>query len=154
DNLKTGIARGCGAWGVINEQYRTYARALGFHVDACEARAPEQKGKTERRVGVWKRLEVQGRSFDGLAGLQAWTGATLEADAARRICRATGATVAASWEAERPSLRPLPAALPEPFDLVRTAPVHKDCSVHFEGRCYVVPFTYVGRAVEVRGCSD
>jgi transposase len=154
DNLKTGIARGCGAWGQVNEQYRTYARALGFHVDACEPRAPEQKGKTERRVGVWKRLEVQGRSFDGLAGLQAWTDATLEADAARRVCPATGATVAASWEAERPFLRPLPAALPEPFDLIRTAPVHKDCSIHFEGRCYVVPFTYVGRAVEVRGCSD
>src|SRR6185437_6533620 len=42
---------------------------------------------------------------------------------------------------------------PEPFDLVRTAPVHKDCTVHFEGRSYVVPFTYAGRDVEVRGCS-
>ncbi|MHC5537106.1 hypothetical protein ACYOEI_02580 [Singulisphaera rosea] len=31
DNLKTGIAHGCGAWGVINEQYRVYARTLGFH---------------------------------------------------------------------------------------------------------------------------
>ncbi len=154
DNLKTGIASGCGAWGLVNEQYRVYAKALGFHVDACEVRAPEQKGKTERRVGVWKRLPVQGRSFEGLTGLQAWTDATLEADAARRICPATGQTVAQSWEAERPFLRPLPALLPEPFDLVRTAPVHKDCSIHFEGRCYVVPFSYVGRAVEVRGCSD
>ena len=36
DNLKTGVARGCGAWGVVNDQYRAYARALGFHVDACE----------------------------------------------------------------------------------------------------------------------
>ncbi len=115
---------------------------------------PEQKGKTERRVGVWKRLAVDRRSFDGLTDLQSWTDATLAADAARRICPATGLSVAATWEAEKPFLRPLPALLPEPFDLVRTAPVHKDCSVHFEGRCYVVPFTYVGRAVEVRGCSD
>jgi hypothetical protein len=43
--------------------------------------------------------------------------------------------------------------LPEPFDLVKTAPVHKDCTIHFEGRSYVVPFTYSGRDVEVRGCS-
>jgi transposase len=153
DNLKTGVARGCGAWGVVNEQYRVYARAMGFHVDACEARCPEQKGKTERRVGVWKRLPVRSRAFDGLPGLQSWTDALLEADAQRRTCPATGRSVAASWEAERPRLRPLPTLLPEPFDAVRTATVHKGCTVRFEGRSYVVPFAYVGRAVEVRGCS-
>ncbi|RUL85958.1 hypothetical protein TsocGM_17480 [Tautonia sociabilis] len=71
----------------------------------------------------------------------------------RRICPATGRTVAESWEAERPALRPLPALLPEPFDTVRTATVHKDCTVRFEGRGYVVPFAYVGCRVEVRGCS-
>ncbi len=153
DNLKTGVARGSGAWGIINEQYRVYARSMGFHVDACEARCPEQKGKTERRVGVWKRLAVHTRAFDGLAGLQDWTDALLGDDARRRTCPATGRSVAASWEAERPALRPLPEPLPEPFDLLRTATVHKDCTVRFEGRSYVVPFAYVGRVVEVRGCS-
>ena len=107
--------------------------------------APEQKGKTERRVGDCKGLDVQGRRFDGLAGLQAWTDADRAARAIKRICPATGLSVAASWEAEKPFLRPLPELLPEPFDLVKTAPVHKDCTVHFEGRSYVVPFTYAGR---------
>jgi transposase len=153
DNLKTGIARGCGARGHINEQYRVYARTIGFHVDACEVRSPEQEGKTERRVGDCKGLGVQGRRFDGLGGLQTWTDADRAARAIKRICPATGLSVAASWEAEEPFLRPLPALLPEPFDTVKTAPVHKDCVVHFEGRSYVVPFAYVGRAVEVRGCS-
>jgi hypothetical protein len=32
-------------------------------------------------------------------------------------------------------------------------PVHKDCIAHFEGRSYAVPFLYVGREVEIRGCS-
>ena len=107
--------------------------------------APEQKGKTERRVGDCKGLDVQGRRFDGLAGLQSWTDADRAARAIKRICPATGLSVAASWEAEKPFLRPLPELLPEPFDLVKTAPVHKDCTVHFEGRSYVVPFTYAGR---------
>lgn len=119
DNLKTGIAYGCGAWGVINEQYRVYARMMGFHVDACEVRAPEQKGKTERRIGDCKGLDLRGRRFDGLAGLQAWTDADRAARAVTRICPATGRAVAASWEAEKPFLRPLPEPLPEPFDLVR-----------------------------------
>jgi hypothetical protein len=153
DNLKTGISRGCGAWGQINEQYRAYARTMGFHVDACEVRSPEQKGKTERRVGDCKGLDIQGRAFDGLAGLQTWTDADRAARAIKRICPATGLSVAASWEAEKPLLRPLPGLLPEPFDTVKTAPVHKDCVVHFDGRSYVVPFRYVGREVEVRGCS-
>lgn len=153
DNLKTGIAHGCGAWGQINEQYRVYARMMGFHVDACEVRSPEQKGKTERRVGVCKRLEIQGRGFDGLDDLQDWTDATLAATATRRICPATGLSVAASWEAEKPFLRPLPALLPEPFDLVKTVPVHKDSMVHFEGRSYAVPFLWTGSTVEVHGCS-
>jgi transposase len=153
DNLKTGIARGCGAWGQINEQYRVYARMMGFHVDACEVRSPEQKGKTERRVGDCKGLDVHDRHFDGLAGLQAWTDADRAARAMKRICPPTGLTVAASWEAEKPFLRPLPALLPEPFDAVKTAPVHKDCTVRFEGRTYVVPFPYAGGTVEVRGCS-
>jgi transposase len=153
DNLKTGIAHGCGAWGQINEQYRVYARTMGFHIDACEVRAPEQKGKTERRVGDCKGLNIAGRHFDGLEGLQAWTDADRAARASQRICPVTGLSVAASWEAEKSFLRPLPELLPEPFDLVKTAPVHKDCMAHFEGRSYPVPFLYVGRTVEIRGCS-
>jgi len=50
-------------------------------------------------------------------------------------------------------LRPLPALLPEPFDLLRTCPVHKDATIRFEGRTYSVPFAYAYSAVEVRGCS-
>ena len=99
DNLKTGVARGCGAWGMVYEQYRVYARTMGFHVDACEVRWPEQKGKTERWVGVWKWLPVRPRAFDGLAGLQAWTDTLLEAGEARRVCPAIGCTVAEHWGA-------------------------------------------------------
>src|SRR3954449_3953621 len=110
DNLKTGIATGCGPWGQINEQYRVYARMMGFHVDACEVRSPEQKGKTERRVGDCKGLDVQGRHFDGLTGLQSWTDADRATRAGTRICPPTGLSVSLSWEAEVPFLRPLPAS--------------------------------------------
>jgi hypothetical protein len=58
-----------------------------------------------------------------------------------------------AWEAERELLTPLPEPLPEPFDISVTRPVHRDCMVHFEGRQYAVPFAYVGRHVEVRGCA-
>jgi hypothetical protein len=35
DNVKTAIAAGAGAWGVIHKTYRAYAKTLRFHVDAC-----------------------------------------------------------------------------------------------------------------------
>src|SRR5205814_8384862 len=95
DNLNTGIVHGCGAWGQINERYRVYARTMGFHVDACEVRAPEQKGKTERRVGDCKGLNLAGQHFEGLEALQAWTDADRAARARTRICPATGLSVAA-----------------------------------------------------------
>jgi transposase len=155
DNLKTGVARGAGPWGQVNDAYRRYARALGFHVDACLPRCPEDKGKVESKVGHLKRrLRLGGGPFAGLAGLQAWTDAQLDAWAARRLCPATGETVEASWRAEQRLLRPLPEPLPLAFDVAVTRTVHKDCTVSFEGRCYSVPFVRCGLAVEVRGCAE
>jgi transposase len=154
DNLKTGVAQGAGPWGQVNEAYRAYARALGFHVDACLPRCPEDKGKVENKVGNLKRrLRLQGRAFDGLAGLQGWTDQELAAWAERRLCPATGETVAASWRAEQRLLRPLPL-LPAVFDVAVTRPVQKDCTVSFESRAYSVPFVLCGLRVEVRGCAE
>ncbi len=50
DNVKTGVATGAGAWGKINETYRAFAQELKFHVDACQPRHPQAKGKVERAV--------------------------------------------------------------------------------------------------------
>ena len=44
--------------------------------------------------------------------------------------------------------------LPVAFDVVRTRPVQKDCTISFEGRSYSVPFVLCGLQVEVRGCAE
>jgi len=153
DNLKTGVAHGSGPWGKINESYRAYARTLGFHVDPHEVRQPQQKGKAERRVAAIKqRLDLK-RLFASLEALQAHTDDQLGRDARTRKCPVTGKSVYETWQAERKLLRPLPVTLPEPFDLIRTCAVHKDCTIRFEGRTYTVPFRYAYGGVEVRGCS-
>ncbi len=90
DNLKTGIIRGAGPWGEINEAYRAYARSVGFHVDACLPRSPEDKGKMENKVGqVKRRLDLAGKSFDGLGDLQTYSDQQLAGWAKRRTCPAT-----------------------------------------------------------------
>ena len=154
DNVKTGIATGAGSWGVVNPTYGRYAGQLKFHVDACQPRQPQAKGKVERGIRDQRAaLDPYGEVFDSLEALQAWTDARLDERAARLRCPATGTSVAEAWETERRLLTPLPATLPEPFDVAVRRPVGIDGLVAFEGRQYSVPFGFVRREVEVRGVA-
>lgn len=153
DNLKTGVARGAGPWGEINQSYSSYARSVGFHVDPHLPRRPEHKGKVERLVRVLRQLGLKKRSFRSLAELQAWTDDALERHCWRRPCPSTGRSIFQTWLEEKELLQQ-PSTYPEPFDLVVTRRVHKDCTVNAENHTYSVPFTLVNRQVEVRGCAD
>lgn len=153
DNPKTAMSQGAGAWGTIHPTYQAYARAVGFHIDACAPRQPQEKGKVEAKVRLCRNLFASlGRRFDGLEDLQAATDARIERWSERAICPATGKSVRESWQEELSTLRPLPI-LPEPFDVVVARPVNRDGIVHFEQRQYAVPFEFAGRQVEVRGCA-
>jgi transposase len=153
DNVKTAIASGAGAWGVINESYRTYARAVGFHIDACSPGEANAKGKTEAKVRLTRlRTDPAGKRYDGVEELQDWSDRRLEAWTRKAICPATGETVYDSWQKELDRLAALPL-LPEPFDVVVTRPVRSDCMVMFENRAYAVPYVHAEQQVEVRGCA-
>ena len=153
DNLKTGMARGAGPWGTINSHYRAYARNVGFHIDACLPREPRAKGKVERLIrDLRSGFSPYGRHWDSVEELQQATDQHVSALAARRLCPATGVSVAQSLARERPHLAPLPV-LPEPFDIAVSRTVAVDATVGFENRRYSVPFAWVGRRVEIRGAA-
>jgi len=154
DNTKTAVSRGAGPWGELNPGYRQYARSLRFHIDPCLPRSPEHKGKVERDI-LDRQLtgDVRGRHWESFAELQAHATAQDEELAHRRRCPATGATVFEAWHEELPLLGALPI-MPEPFDLVVTRRVGRDCTVGLEGRRYSVPFALLGKMVEARGCAQ
>jgi len=153
DNVKTAIAGGAGAWGVLHKTYRAYAKAVKFHVDACTPGEAQAKGKAEAKVRLSRLLVgCEQRDWQSIEELQRWTDERVARWAKRSVCPATGKTVWESWHDELAFLAPLPI-LPEPFDVVVTRPVYRDCTVRFEGRTYTVPFVYVGDQVEVRGCA-
>jgi transposase len=153
DNEKTAVSRGAGSFGEINPTYRRYAQAARFHPDACQPKSPEAKGKVERRILDGRSLrEILTRHWASLEELQQWTDEQMLARSHRRVCPASGTTAFEAWQREKEHLGPLPI-LPEPFDLVVTRVVASDCTVAFEGRTYSVPFRFLGRSVEVRGCS-
>ena len=154
DNVKTAIATGGGSWGKINEVYRRFATQLRFHVDACQPRHPQGKGKVERHAQDLRVVvDPRNEHFGDLATLQAATDIRLEDRFRALTCPVTGTSIADAWEQERRLLTPLPAAMPEPFDVVVYRPVGVDCMVSFEGRRYSVPFRFVGQQVEVRGLA-
>jgi transposase len=152
DNVKTAIVSGAGGWGVIHPLYRAYARAVGFHIDACRPGQAQEKGKVEAKVRLSRLLvDPETQSWESLQELQRWTDQRVERWAERALCPATGQSVQVSWQEERQRLAAVPL-LPEPFDVVVTRPVHRDCMVRFEDHLYPVFFRYAGQAVEVRGC--
>ena len=154
DNTKTAVSRGAGPWGELNPGYRRYARSVRFHIDACLPRSPEHKGKVERDILDRQRFgDVRRRHWESFAELQTHAATQDEQIARRRRCPATGTTVLEAWYREVPLLGPLPI-LPEPFDLVGTRRVARDCTIGFEGRRYSVPFALLGRQVEARGCAQ
>lgn len=153
DNDPAAVATGSGAWGRLTSAYRRYALTTRFHVDLCQVRSPEAKGKVERRIREQRSgVNPYQQHWDAIEELQAVSDARAQVRWAKRTCPATGTSVLEAYERERPLLQPLPI-LPEPFDTVVTRTVQVDCTVQFEGRAYSVPFPLVGQAVEVRGCA-
>jgi transposase len=154
DNPKTAIASGAGPWGVVNERYAAYARTLRFHVDATRPRAPQEKGKVERRVLAQRvGFDPYREAWRDLAALQERSDEAVAASARRRTCPATGLSVWESFLSERRLLTPLPEPLPEPFDRVAQRRVSREATLSFEGRTYSVPFRFADQMVEVRGCT-
>jgi len=113
DNVKTAVVQGAGAWGVIHPTYRAYARAVGFHIDACAPRQAQAKGKVEAKVRLSRLLLDPGRrAWASLEELQVFTDERVERWAERALCPATGKTVQESWQQELCRLASLPL-LPE-----------------------------------------
>ena len=108
-----------------------------------------EKGGVEGEVGRFRRRHlVPVPRVESLAELNALLKAADRSDDARHIAGRL-ATVGAMAEAERPSLRPLPA---EPFEAAvpLRAKADRKARISVRGSRYSVPAAYAGRTVEVR----
>ena len=155
DNLKTAVSAGAGSRAVLTPAFQTFARTCGFSIDPCRPATPTDKGKVERQVHTDRTafVDLFVTAWPSLAAVQGALDARAAELHTRRRCPATGTSVAEALAAEQPLLQPVPA-VHEPFDCVVARRVTRDCLVSFEGRRYSVPFTWVGRHVEVRGTAQ
>ena len=155
DNLKTGVSQGAGSTAVLNRSYQVFARECGFEIDPCRAAVASDKGKIERsvrtfRAGFGDLFLENWRSHEAL---QAALDERAEVLMDRLTCPATGTSVREAFYRERSALQALPL-MSEPFDVVVSRRVQRDCLVSFEGRRYSVPFLWVGRQVEILGTLE
>ena len=61
DNERTAMSVGAGSRGTVHPVYAAYARTMNFHVNACEVRQPQAKGKGEAKVKLARRIVITGR---------------------------------------------------------------------------------------------
>jgi transposase len=155
DNLKTGVAAGAGGTAVLNRSYELFAREIGFEVDPCRSRMGQDKGKAERSVRTFRNHfgDLFSREWAELEPLQAALDERAAILLVRLRCPITGTSVEEALRAERQHLQPL-HRIGEPFDVIVTRRVSRDCLVSFEGRRYSVPFAWLGRDVEVLGTNS
>ena len=154
DNEKTATVKGGGPWAKLNEGYKSYAAQMGFIIDPARIKKPQDKGKVERRNGDFRRVLIRpGEVFSDLEELQRVTDERVRNRSKQLVCPQSGLSVFESWGMEKRALAPLPAVMPEAFDLQTRCEVYPDCLVNFDGHQYTIPFKLMGRMVEMRGAG-
>jgi len=154
DNLKSAIV--CAAFGLgsepgINRSYAEVARHYGFQIDPTPPFAPQKKGKVERSVQYVVRNAIstmpEGLDIDAAnRELARWT---IEI-AGTRLHGTTHRQPLELFETiERAALRALPARPYVPV-VWKTAKVHRDSHLVFDGGLFSVPWKHVGAVAWVR----
>jgi transposase len=151
DNLSAGVLRSDLYDPRANRSYRELAGHYGFIVDPARVGHPQDKPRVERPIPYVRDSFFRGRDFGSLAGMQTEAEHWSLAVAGRRSCRPLGG--AAPWAVfqavEADSLLALPL---RPFELAswHTPKVASDAHVLVAGALYSVPYTLIGKRLDVR----
>jgi transposase len=152
DNLKSVVLHHAGATVQFNPRFTDFAGHYLFEPVAAPVRYPEAKGKVESAIKYIRHSFFYGRSFSSLEDLRAQLAAWLEHTANARLHATTRERPAERLLIERTRLRALPAHAYD-TDLVETAVVSKECSVHLDSNAYSVMPELVGKTVQVRASA-
>jgi hypothetical protein len=148
DNSSVIIAHGTGRDAVPAAAMVALGERFGFHFEAHEVGDANRSARVERPFDHIERNFYAGREFKDLddlnAQLRAWCDRVN--DSPKRSLPKTPLELLA---VERPQLRPLPAYVPEVYDL-HTRRVDVEGYVTLHGNRYSLPAATIGRTVEVR----
>jgi len=151
DQLKSGVKTSCKYDPEINPAYAELCAHYGAAVVPARPREPRDKAKVENSVlNAQRRIlaALRNRRFFSLAELNAAIAVELEKLNERPMQGIGKSRNQLFNEIDRPALKPLPA---ERFKIRqwKKAKVHIDYHVAVEGSWYSVPYTMIGKEVEI-----
>lgn len=154
DNLKTGvITHPREGEVVLNDAYRELAAHYSAAVLPGRPKKPKDKASVENTVwstATWVIAALRNSEFASLAELRVAIYAQMAAFNREPFQKRAGSRLSVFDSEERPLLRPLPAASYEISSWVYGRRVGRDGHVVWEKNRYSVPYTHVGRAVDLR----
>jgi len=152
DNTHVIVLRGSGSEMVPAPEMAAFAERYDFVFAAHEKGDANRSGRVERPFHYIEHSFLAGRTFDDWEDLnrraRAWCD---EKNAAFR--RHLHASPSELFATEQPALRPLPAWLPEVYRL-HTRIVDVEGYISLDRHRYSVPYTLIGRTLEVRETKD
>ncbi len=149
DNLKSAVLERAGEAIRFHPTLLALAGHYRYEPRPCAPARGNEKGRVERAIRYVRDAFFAGRSFDGVAALNAEAAAWCEAEARERRCPGDRSrAVAEVFAEEGPSLLALPEA---PFDAAERAEVEvgKTPYVRFDLNDYSVPHDRVRRTLVV-----
>jgi transposase len=152
DNLKSGVTAANFYEPDLNPTYHDFARHYGVAVLPARVRKPRDKAKVETGVQVverWILARLRDRKFFALHELNQAIAKLLAELNQREMKHLEQSRLELFAELERPALAPLPVR-PYQFALWKKARVHIDYHVSFEKHNYSVPYTLIGKEVDIR----
>ena len=155
DNLKAGIKSNTKIETVVNKTYQEMAEHYGTAVLPARIESPDDKPNAEGAVKVaktWILAAIRNERFYSLVELNEAMWGKLEEYNSREFQKMEGSRRSRYME-EKVFLLPLPRS---PFEISewRVATVQKDYHVKCGYQYYSVPFTYIGKKVNIRSTSD
>jgi len=147
DNMLTAVTERVGGIIRFNESFLDFLRPLSIIPQACNVRAPQEKGKVESVIKYVRHNFMPLRTFNDLKALTEQATQWNQSVADTRVHQTTGEKPLEHFRPE--SLRALPADIRDARETI-TALVHKDFSVRFDGNSYTVPPYTVGKKITLK----
>jgi transposase len=153
DNLKTGVKKACYYEPDLNPAYRELAEHYGTVVLPTRVASPRDKAKVEnavQQVERWVLAPLRNQRFFSVVELNLAIRERLDWLNDRPFSRLSGTRRSHFLDVDRPALRPLPERRFEIAEWKVGAGVGIDYHVEFDHHFYSVPYTLVGKRVDVR----
>ncbi len=148
DNMTTAVIERHGKIVRFNDQFLSFLRPLKIIPQACNVRAPYEKGKVERSIGYLRKSFFPLRNFEGLEDAQEQVLNWLSKIANKRIHQTTGDVP--EIRAGHLQMKQLPYEIRTPFVETQMVKVYKDFSVRFDSNSYTVPHRCIGKHLTLK----